>query len=80
MQGFIGCDHRRRFVEHTCIFIVYFGCLVTAGRGWGGVKGFRGPELDRNPGTQQELQIFIVSELPLSCFQGSIWVSFSLNL
>lgn len=43
----------RRFVEHTCIFVVYFGCLVTADRGWAVFKDLGAPELDRSPGTRK---------------------------
>lgn len=48
----VGSDHMRRFVEHTCIFIVYFGCLVTAG-GREALNDLGATEVDRSPGTCQ---------------------------
>lgn len=42
-RDFRSCDRMRRFVEHTCIFIVCFGCLVTADRGWEVLKDLGAP-------------------------------------
>lgn len=48
----VGCDHMRRFAGHTCIFIAYLGCLVTAG-GSEASNDLGATELDRSPGTCQ---------------------------
>lgn len=59
-----GCDHTRRFPEHTCIFYCLFWMF---GRSTQGLNDSGPPELDRSPGTCRGWQIYMCRSCCCCC-------------